>query len=250
MSSVSGYQIILCAQIIRDILVWKSFKKGYHGLAVIDSDWKMRDLQLLSVIFILVVGVLGIPRPFTPDFGIARENNGHGTKLLLKRFEGSVTVHPEIARVQAVNRAYKKFSKRLVRFVILYWFRLQSPIIRDTYSAILEKHNEILRRGDNPGVAHLRKRDGSSDSELLTSPSENENDTTTGILFGNPPAVTPAVTLDEDGQDISTTVLDISDCSLFLTHTDWKRDERVPGCNGYRLLWFMGSLFKLQEYSM
>ena len=75
--------------------------------------------------------------------------------------------------------------------------RLVSPVKRDAYAEILAKHNEIVKRGEHPGSGHLLgRRDAASGSEL--------NVATPGILLGNTPTITPAVALDEDGQDIST----------------------------------------------
>ena len=78
----------------------------------------MRGLEILSLGCVVVSGVFAIPKPFTPyeapKFGsIAGDDEASGAKLMLKRTTGSAEVHLEIARVQAVNRAYKKFAKRL-----------------------------------------------------------------------------------------------------------------------------------------
>ena len=65
-------------------------------------------------------GVWGVPfRPYeVPHFGGADGSSGSDTvgttKLALKRSPEPQNVHPEIARVQAVNRAFKKFAGRCV----------------------------------------------------------------------------------------------------------------------------------------
>ena len=72
----------------------------------------MRGLEFLGVWGVFATGVWGIPfTPYElPKFG---ESAGTGTKLALKRSIEPTDLHLEIARVQAVNRAFKKFSKRL-----------------------------------------------------------------------------------------------------------------------------------------
>jgi len=65
-------------------------------------------------------GVWGVPfRPYEgPHFGGVGGSGGSDTagttKLALKRSPEPQNVHPEIARVQAVNRAFKKFGGRCV----------------------------------------------------------------------------------------------------------------------------------------
>jgi hypothetical protein len=107
--------------------------------------------------------------------------------------------------------------------------RLESPVERDGYAELLAKHNEIVKRGDIPDSVPLIRRSGSesdsvddgsdsSDSdesgadtdtgaefaeEGVSSSSASGLNDATGILFGSPPTVSPAVALDEDGQDIS-----------------------------------------------
>ena len=72
---------------------------------------KVFSVAVLAVL--LGEGVWGIPfTPYeAPHFG---GSGAGGTKLLLKRSQVSREVHVEIARVQAVNRAFKKFSKRSI----------------------------------------------------------------------------------------------------------------------------------------
>jgi len=72
---------------------------------------KVFSVAVLAVL--LGEGVWGIPfTPYeAPHFG---GGGAGGTKLLLKRSQVSREVHVEIARVQAVNRAFKKFSKRSI----------------------------------------------------------------------------------------------------------------------------------------
>ena len=83
--------------------------------------------------------------------------------------------------------------------------RLNAPVKRDAYSAVLDAHNEVLKRGEYPGEGHLVRRspsgsDSGTDlgSDLAATPSAAAT-----FLPGNPPTISPAVTLDEDGQDIS-----------------------------------------------
>ena len=73
----------------------------------------MKGFLNLGIWVTLATGVWGAP--FTPydanrfdGFGAP----GAGTKLALKRSVVQSDVHLEIARVQAVNRAFKKFAKR------------------------------------------------------------------------------------------------------------------------------------------
>jgi hypothetical protein len=74
----------------------------------------MKVLSIAALVWLLGEGVWGIPfTPYeVPHFGDG--GTAGGTKLLLKRAEVSREVHIEIARVQAVNRAFKKFSKRSI----------------------------------------------------------------------------------------------------------------------------------------
>ena len=78
----------------------------------------MRGLDILGIWVSLIMGVWGLPNPFTPyvapQFGTAQGNGAQapGMKLALKRSLERMDVHPEIARVQARNRAFKKFAKR------------------------------------------------------------------------------------------------------------------------------------------
>ena len=73
----------------------------------------MKGFGILGIWITLANGVWGIPfRPYeSHQFGGGSE--GSGAKLALKRSAEPEGVHPEIARVQAVNRAFKKFEKRL-----------------------------------------------------------------------------------------------------------------------------------------
>jgi hypothetical protein len=70
----------------------------------------------ILVVLVTTAGVWGLP--FTPYEGnrfgaaVGGDAPGGGTTLALKRSAGSEDVHLEIARVQAVNRAFKKFAKR------------------------------------------------------------------------------------------------------------------------------------------
>jgi len=78
----------------------------------------MKTLNVLSVWTLLVLGILAVPfRPYEPPhFGgvQASATPEVGPKLALKRSISTNDIHPEIARVQAVNRAYKKFAKRYI----------------------------------------------------------------------------------------------------------------------------------------
>lgn len=74
----------------------------------------MKTLGVLCIWVVLVIGVLGVPfLPYEPPrldpSALAQVG---GAKLALKRGVPTGNVHREIARVQAVNRAYKKFAKR------------------------------------------------------------------------------------------------------------------------------------------
>ena len=85
--------------------------------------------------------------------------------------------------------------------------RLDSPVKRDAYAEVLAKHNELVKRGEAPGSAHLlwkRRHGGSSSSG---SDSEDGESAPTSILVADTPSVTPAVGLDQDGQDISLPLL-------------------------------------------
>lgn len=66
--------------------------------------------------------------------------------------------------------------------------RLEPPVKRDAYAEVIAKHEELIKRGEDPGSAHLRKRQN-------------------GDVKGNAPTITPAVAVDEDGQDISISYL-------------------------------------------
>ena len=78
----------------------------------------MLFVQYFGVSLSLAIAVSAFPKPFTPyeppHFGGADANNDDGGfKLMLKRTPDTTDgTHVEIARVQAVNRAFKKFSKR------------------------------------------------------------------------------------------------------------------------------------------
>jgi hypothetical protein len=113
----------------------------------------------------------------------------------------------------------------------LLTFRLDAPVKRDAYAEIVAKHNEIVKRGESPGPGDLEKRrhhhhhhrpppppyyDSESYSENesgdesengndpnIQNPTNSGNQDPTGILFGNTPIISPAVALDEDGQDVS-----------------------------------------------
>ena len=73
----------------------------------------MKGLVDLGILVALATGAWGVP--FTPyeanRFG-GSDVPGVGTKLALKRSVVLSDLHVEIARVQAVNRAFKKFAKR------------------------------------------------------------------------------------------------------------------------------------------
>lgn len=76
----------------------------------------MKGFEILGIFAILGTGVWGIPfTPYeAPHFGGSVGDGATGAKLALKRSGESTDVHVEIARVQAVNRAFKKFSKRFI----------------------------------------------------------------------------------------------------------------------------------------
>jgi len=73
------------------------------------------------------------------------------------------------------------------KFVWANMGRLGSPVKRDAQAEIQSKHFELIRRGELPGEAHILER--------------RQN----GVVVGDKPTISPAVVLDEDGQDISTT---------------------------------------------
>ena len=81
--------------------------------------------------------------------------------------------------------------------------RLDSPVKRDAYGEVLAKHNELVKRGETPGSAHLLAKRHKGGSSKSVSDSQTEVTTPTSILLADTPAVTPAVPLDQDGQDIS-----------------------------------------------
>jgi hypothetical protein len=81
--------------------------------------------------------------------------------------------------------------------------RLDSPVKRDAYGEVLAKHNELVKRGETPGSGHLLSKRHKIDSSSSGSDSEDGASTPTSILFGDTPTVTPAVAVDQDGQDIS-----------------------------------------------
>ena len=73
----------------------------------------MKGFVDFGILVALATGVWGVP--FTPYEGNRFDDfdaPGVGTKLTLKRSAVQSDVHVEIARVQAVNRAFKKFAKR------------------------------------------------------------------------------------------------------------------------------------------
>ena len=73
----------------------------------------MKGFGILGIWITLASGVWGIPfRPYEPHQVGGASGGEPGTKLALKRSAEPEGVHPEIARVQAVNRAFKKFEKR------------------------------------------------------------------------------------------------------------------------------------------
>jgi hypothetical protein len=69
--------------------------------------------------------------------------------------------------------------------------RLESPVKRDPQAEILSKHNDLIKRGILPGEGHVLER-----RQFVDKPNG------TGILEGDPPTISPAVVLDEDGNDI------------------------------------------------
>ena len=67
--------------------------------------------------------------------------------------------------------------------------RLGRTVKRDAQAEIQSKHFDLIRRGELPGEAHILER--------------RQN----GVVPGDTPSISPAVVLDEDGQDISMTQL-------------------------------------------
>jgi len=76
----------------------------------------MKSFLSVCVLLLGIEGVWGVPFvPYeAPQFDSASgQSLASGTKLALKRSPVSETdTHWEIKRVQAINRAYKKFAKR------------------------------------------------------------------------------------------------------------------------------------------
>lgn len=73
----------------------------------------MKGFGIWGIWVVLVTGVWGAPfRPYEANRFGGSGAAGAGTKLALKRSVVESDVHLEIARVQAVNRAFKKFAKR------------------------------------------------------------------------------------------------------------------------------------------
>lgn len=60
-----------------------------------------------------------------------------------------------------------------------------------------------MARGQNPGNGHFLRLPETSqgDSSFVNSPSTPGNSSATSILHANPPSITPAVALDQDGRD-------------------------------------------------
>jgi hypothetical protein len=82
---------------------------------------------------------------------------------------------------------------------------LGSTVERDGYSQLVAKHNEIVKRGENPGSAHLKKRkNGGNSSNAKTITQAAKASSATGVSVSKQPSISPAVALDEDGQDICT----------------------------------------------
>jgi hypothetical protein len=87
---------------------------------------------------------------------------------------------------------------------ILIIISLESPVKRDAYAEIVAKHNDLIKRGEFPGSGHvLERRQNDIATTFLNSLSSADGDDSNDILFGNTPTISPAVALDEDGQDIS-----------------------------------------------
>jgi len=72
---------------------------------------------------------------------------------------------------------------------------------------VLNAHNEVIERGEEPGSAHLiRRQESDSESTDFETDSGTQSDAVTtadGFLQGKQPSISPAVALDEDGQDVS-----------------------------------------------
>jgi hypothetical protein len=90
-------------------------QEGYDwNRIVIDVCYRiMRFLGILGTWLGLTAVVWGVPfTPYEPPHFGGADAAGEGIKLALKRSPEPSGVHLEIARVQAVNRAFKKFAKR------------------------------------------------------------------------------------------------------------------------------------------
>jgi hypothetical protein len=146
---------------------------------------------LVALIALTGDGVWAIPsrlyveKPHVAGPEGASNAEGKGMKLALTRIAEPRDVHPEIARVQTLNRVYKRFRTRSsppLRSCMANMGRFGSPVERDYQAEILAKHYELIDRGEFPGDAHVIQR-----RDIVTP--------------GSPPTISPAVTLDEFGQD-------------------------------------------------
>lgn len=116
--------------------------------------------------------------------------------------------------------------------------RLSSPVKRDPYSEVLEKHNDLVKRGENPGDGHLIERKFGANG--LPKP-----------LLGNPPTVSPAVALDEDGDDISKSFdITCTDSSLLRSDRDRRAEQTIFRRYGFRFGRPLGPSGKLQKRGM
>ena len=83
----------------------------------------MKTVQLVYVVSFFASGVLSVPfTPYSPP-GLggdlqALSERSSGATLKLSRSVVDSDIHPIVARAQAVNRAYKKFSKRYLRVIL------------------------------------------------------------------------------------------------------------------------------------
>jgi hypothetical protein len=136
--------------------------------------------------------------------------------LALKRIAEPRDVHPEIARVQALNRIYRKFGTKFsapLRSCMANMGRFGSLVKRDCQAEILAKQYELIDRGEFPGDAHvIQRRD-----EWAITP-------------GSPTTFTPAVVLDEFGQDVCMKSGEPSSKgSLLFGYPDWSEFYRRHG---------------------
>jgi hypothetical protein len=116
---------------------------------------------------------------------------------------------------------------------------------------LLAKHNDILERGHDPGVGHLKKRKlhgnkgqngqngqngGGTQNNGAAATAAAPGAEFTGVSLSKNPTVSPAVALDEDGDDICTSTISYLTCSLLLNSSDGDSRQKFHACNGQRVV--------------